>query len=748
MLLRLDVVEEIGRFAKLNHYAEQFSRLSLVFARNALGKSTLCAILRSASEGQARYISARRRLDATKESRVQTKWSPDTTLAFGGGKWNGCPGKIYVFDQEFINQNLHVGESVTRDNKRSLLPVILGEHAVGLANKVTELDKEQRELDKAMRQDAAVIYAKCPVVTAADLVAFCTKQMPDDVDQRVITAEKSLQLAKQSLAVKQKPNPKSIDLPTMQHFAEVAGRTIGALSQDVGQRVREHIEKHQLGPHGDRWLKYGVEHLTQPTCPFCDQDLAGLDLIAAYEAYFSEAFGQLLADRDQALADLSRVTTDDALKQLVAANTADFAFWAQVCELPPVPTITDDGFQTINDGLIALKSLFDRKTANPLTRVEFGEETVRIQAAFDLIANYNEVITRCIATIEAAKTAAQGADLPKAQRGYDQWLAMSDRRAEPIKSAAEGYAKSHERKNAITIEKKAAQNELTTYSKDVMKTRQQEINDLLEGFGANFRIVDAEANFKGREPNTDFWIGVGNSKLPAGEKSETEPSFKTVLSAGDKATLALAFFITQVRADANRNQAVVAFDDPFNSQDMDRQFETTSQIRAMSQEVCQTLVFSHDPRFLHMIERDSEVETRTFQLLCSDAGEGTLANWSSEDELKTLYIRQAEMIREFASQGKPLKGTTSTETLQAIRPFLEDYLRARFPGRFALADRLVPMIEAIEQAGKDDPLFGSVGDLQGLNEYTRRNMHGGGQVPNPVELRARCKKVFEIVGRW
>src|SRR5277367_1078899 len=126
MLLKLNAIEEIGRFAMLRHQAEPFSRLSLVFARNGYGKSTLCAILRSASEERPNYIQVRRRLDAKKESRVQSKWASGATVAFGGGKWNSCPGKVYVFDQEFILRNLHVGESVTRENKRSLLPVVLG----------------------------------------------------------------------------------------------------------------------------------------------------------------------------------------------------------------------------------------------------------------------------------------------------------------------------------------------------------------------------------------------------------------------------------------------------------------------------------------------------------------------------------------------------------------------------------------------------------------------------------------------
>ena len=41
MLLKVESVEEIGRFASLKHKAPQFSELNLVYARNGYGKSTI-----------------------------------------------------------------------------------------------------------------------------------------------------------------------------------------------------------------------------------------------------------------------------------------------------------------------------------------------------------------------------------------------------------------------------------------------------------------------------------------------------------------------------------------------------------------------------------------------------------------------------------------------------------------------------------------------------------------------------------
>lgn len=749
MLLKFNHVEEIGRFASLKHKGEQFSRLTLVFARNGYGKSTICAILRSASEGAPNYIHARRRLDAKKETRVQSSWASGITVSFGGGKWNYCPGKVYVFDQEFVFQNLHVGDSVTRDNKRSLLPVVLGANGVQLSEKIIALDREQRELGTVLKKHGDVIRARCPVLSQSDLSAFCLREVPVDIVARREAAGRSVELAKQAAAVKQRKNPKTISFSDYDTLLEIAGRTITSVSEDAAQKVQRHLVDHNLGAHGERWLKYGVEHIADDQCPFCDQSLNGIEIIDAFRAYFSEAFACLINDRDQCIASIATMMGDAGIDFLDDENQADFAFWKQVCDLPTVPALSPNDRAIIKDGLTALDTALKQKVANPLSVVSLDPVEHRVRSAIDLIARYNTQIADCVVQIEAARAAVQTADLTVAQRVFQQWQAVEAKISEPVASAAIEYAKADARREAIEPEKKKAQDALTAYAKATMKTRQTEINELLSDFGVNFSIVDARASFVGRDPNTDYAIAIGNSKVGAGDKSETEPSFKTILSAGDKTTLALAFFLTQLRADPNLKDAVVVFDDPFSSQDMNRQFETTSQIRSIAGTACQTIVLSHDPRFLHMIEKDADTAvTKAFQLLCTDGGEGSISTWSTADELKVLYVRQSEIIRQFASHGTLLTNATEVGVLQSIRPFMEDYLRARFPGRFPAQQGISDMARAIESAGTDDPLFGSVQDLLAINEYTRTSMHGGGAIPDPTALRAQCKKVVRIVSQY
>lgn len=749
MLLKFDSIEEIGRFAKLTHRAEAFARLALVYARNGYGKSTLSAILRSASEREPNQIHQRRRLSATGECRVQTSWASGVTVAFGGGNWNSCPGTVHVFDQEYVFRNLHVGDSVTRENKRSLLPVVLGEEGVRLSQAILNLDREQRDIETASRGHSKTILAGCRGISGDQLLTFCNAVIPADLGERTEASVKRVTLAEQSVAVQQKRPLKQVPLISLDDILEILARTIESVSRDAEDRVRLHFEAHDFGRRGDAWIEFGLEHMPDGDCPFCGQQAGHLDLISAYQTHFSEAFAKLSADRDQAINAVDDIAKEGELANIVQQNADDLGFWSRVCELPHMPSFSTGQVEAAVAGLQALRAALHRKQAAPLERISLDDREAEIAACFADIAAYNAAIEECGDALDTARQSATNVNLVREQETLAKWRALHARQSDPVRSAAAAFAEGEARRAAIVEEKKTAQAALTDYAKRTMDSRQRQINALLEDFGASFSIIDAKANFRGREPNTDYAISVAGHKIPAGERSDTDPSFKTVLSAGDKTTLALALFLTQVRADPNIADAVVVFDDPFNSQDMARQHETAVQIRAVAALSCQTLVLSHDPRFLFQIEKDAiGIENRSFQLQCSDDGVGRIAQWSASDELQTVYVRQAEIIRAYASQGVRLGNATASAIKQSIRPFLEDYIKLRFPGRFVNGEQISGMVTVIREAGNDDPMFAFADDLTALNEYTRTDMHGGADNPDLDQLRAQAKKVIRIVGSY
>ena len=66
MIRKLRLVRAIGQFDSVDSAATiDLAKLTLVYAENARGKTTLAAILRSLSTGEALPINERRRLGAT-----------------------------------------------------------------------------------------------------------------------------------------------------------------------------------------------------------------------------------------------------------------------------------------------------------------------------------------------------------------------------------------------------------------------------------------------------------------------------------------------------------------------------------------------------------------------------------------------------------------------------------------------------------------------------------------------------------
>tara|TARA_R110000803_G_scaffold17030_2_gene46408 strand:- start:195 stop:2444 length:2250 start_codon:yes stop_codon:yes gene_type:complete len=749
MLKKIDLIEEVGRFRTLTQKAPHLSKLALIYARNGYGKSTVCAILRSATNNDPTIVRARRRIQANKPSRIQTTWAGGSASTFSSDKWSAWPGKVHVFDQDYVSQNVFIGESVTRENKRSLLPVVLGEAGVALAQKVSDLDKEQRGLEQDEKTYSNLISAKFPVASSVGVLKFCSAEIPEDIDARIVSAQKELELARQATAVTERRELPSLRILSLTEIEAMLQRTIDDVAADAVTHVKDHIEKHKLGPNSQQWLKYGFDHNKEETCPYCDQDVTGLKIIDAYKAYFSESYTTLNAECEAVLVALKSFKANPNISDRWAQLNRELDFWKTVCELPVEPSLSSEELEEIESGVDVLIDTMVQKTSNPLGVVSLGESRVVAEKLYQLIDSLNGELAQCAAAIQLARTSASASNLQEAGRKLQYLKALKGRGDAEVADWATKYVAVTERKAALETEKKAEQKKLREYAESTVGSRQKDINNLLSNFGANFSVVDTKANFKGREPNAEFAIEISKYKVIAGEKKADEPSFGTVLSSGDKTTLALAFFLSQVLADADLASSVVVFDDPFNSQDLNRQFETTSQIRALSEKAAQTIVFSHDPRFLFMIEKDSDSATTcTLQLRCTIEGDGSLTQWKSSDTLKALYVRQSEIIREYATHGKPLKGESENSVLQAIRPFLEDYIRARFPGRFGDKAMLAEMIEAITDAGSDDPLYTSVSDLTSLNEYTRPNMHGGGTTPDEDALRAQCRKVVGIIGAY
>lgn len=756
MLTRIDQLKNIGRFTSFQQRADALGQLALIFARNGYGKTTLCAVLRSAATQDSAPIDERLHLGNAGLPEAALTFDPTGAVVFQNGGWNRMPPSILTFDGEFIRRNVYAADEVTRDNKRQLLRVIVGATGVGLARTITEIDANNTQLNNELKNIERAIHAAHPAIT--DYPGFANAHVPDDIELRIDERRRRLIAAQRSSDVRTRPNIAIWQqLPNLDRVIDLLVDVLDGASDAVERRIADHMAKHGFDANGRRWLAYGAAR-AKDTCPYCDQDLRPSAIASDIKLLFGEAYTSLTASLDAQLSIFKVLLTSgeaDSVRAVVQRNRASLEFWRQVGELPAVDELSELDLDRLEATLQPVMAALERKVVTPLQAIQLDDDLVR--AARDALGGleaHTRQVLACNQAIEVIRkeNAAQltQVQMRELQEAIDKRVALQAKAQEPLKTLCEEWKSKTVERATLATNRTAAQKALTAHVEAMATAYEAGINELLEDVGANFRLCQTKASYIGRDPNTEYCIDVNGNVLKAGDSgTATKPSFRTVLSAGDKSSLALALFITQVKQRADLSDCIVVFDDPFNSQDTARQFETASQIRLIAAAARQVVVLSHDPRFLHLIEKDKGTLAVTqHQIVGESDWVANLKAWNVEDEIKADYVRRAERIRAYASTGQHLTGCNGALLASDIRVFVEEYIDLRFPGRFAARTQLGAMLDDIDAAGAADPLYVHRQDLRALNEFSRPDHHRGTSPPDPGQLRAQCKKVVRIIGTY
>lgn len=754
MLQKIDLLRNIGRFETLQHRAEPYRRLALLFARNGFGKTTICAVLRSASSQDATPIDERVHLGKGGVPSAKLDFDPPGTVAFNNGSWNRAPPQVLIYDAEYIRTHVHAAEEVTRDNKRGLLQIIIGSTGVRLAQQITDLDKENAEINGRLRRCEAAIRKGEPTVT--DVKAFVEAPVPVDLNERLVSVTRLSLQSQRSAEIARRLPLGQIELgENPAGYPDLLAEDFEGALGDTGRRVDAHLAKHDMDAAGRRWLRYGLDHISDDDCPFCDQDLQPSPIIEPLRFLFSLEY-RALGDRLEAARAAVEPRASSSLFSLVALlaqNEASTGFWTTVVALPELPAPTEAQISTFVAVVDWMAAALKTKADNPSVQIEVTEQhRADWNALLRYVETYNEAVGRANTAIAGLKSEDGRLGVPdvrSAETTKAKYEALQRRDTEPRKALCDEWVALNRRHEQIAVDRAAAQEALRGHTKAMAQTYEKGVNELLEQFGANFKLCQTKAGFIGG-PNTEYCIDINGHVLPVGEsKGVAGPSFRTVLSGGDKASLALALFITQARQRADLADLILVFDDPFNSQDTARQFETSARIRELAASSRQTVVLSHDPRFLHLVFKDAgALDVSEHQVVMAADWNGTISPWSVQEEVKADYVRRAERIRAYAGDGKLLKDCSASQLVSDLRVFMEEYLDLRFPGRFAPGDLLGEMVRKIDEAGSDDPLWAKRVELANLNEYSRPEHHRGTQAPDPTQLRAQCRKVIGIIGSY
>jgi len=734
--------------------------LNLIFAPNGRGKTTLCAILRSMQTGQPEFIEERATLGADGHPFAQIKVS-GALITFTKNAWSAQRIPIAIFDSVFIHENVYAGDYVDSAHRKNLYRVIIGRQGIELAERIDKLDNDIRELNADIKAKKDAVSKTLP--SGMSLEAYLAWERVHDIDVQI--EKKKNELAKlqraldQAVRIRSKPPLAKVKLPELPaDFLTVLGQHLADVAADAEQRVHDHIAAHQMGDQGETWLSQGLGHITDSQCPFCGQPVEANKLIDAYRSYFNAAYAALKDDVAQLSGRVTAAVGNEALKplqQTLSANLNLMEFWREFTDTS-LPACSFENAEASYATLTRLAfALAKRKQLSPtepvLPDAEFNTAMREVRSLRTGAKLYNDAVEATNARITQQKAALEQSPTINTLRQELDGIEARKKRFDPeVVSACQEYQSAERAKAGLDEEKKRAREQLDQYCVTVIESYQKAINDYLEQFGAGFRIVNSRHDYRGGTPRSLFQLEINNTPVDLGDPDTRlgTPCFKTTLSAGDRSALALAFFLAHLRTDPTVLAGqVVVLDDPFTSQDAFRRQCTAELLVKLATEANQVIVLSHDPSFLKLV-RDSAPCLLPKELQAMKAGSGsTIAEWSADEAAKTQYLKDYDTLVRYRRDRSP----TTDRVARAIRPFLEELYRARFPAKFLPKDWLGDFIQKIESAPPDDGLVQAKPDLdelRAINEYSKRFLHAGPPVIDPDELDAYVARTLKLVGGY
>jgi len=733
MIEHINLIRNVGQFDSVNPSANLTTTpFTLIYAENGRGKTTLAAILRSLAIDDVRLVNERHRLGSQHPPHIVIDHSSEQ-FVFQNGVWTNTVPEIAIFDDAFVAANVCSGIYLETSHRQNLHELILGDQGVtlnaALQGHVARI--EQHNTDLREKGDAIPAIARGPLTVNA----FCALEADPHIDIKIQGAERRLAAAKSADAIRQRSGFIPITLPDFntESVAEVLGKTLANLEIEAATRVREHLSK--LGHGGEVWVADGMQRIEPASegqdtniCPFCAQELQDSELIDHYQAYFSEAYETLKTTIRQmgiSVRDTHGGDIPTAFERIIRTTSQNREFWKEFTEIPDVTVDTAAIAREWTAACKVVLELLRAKAASPL------ESMTLTQDALDAIMVYRVRLTEIAALSDSLLACNSHLDVVKEQVEADDLLALTDdlnklkarkqRFDQTIAPLCEAYIAEKEAKKATETLRDVTRAELDQYREQIFPTYEFTINEYLHRFNASFRLGEVSPVNTRAGSSASYCVVINQQNVNI--TAEDGPSFHNTLSAGDRNTLALAFFFASLDQDPGLAQKIVVIDDPITSLDEHRTLKTIQEMRNLYTQVSQMIVLSHSKSFLCALWEGADKNTRSAIRISRAAVGSELVEWDVRNDSITEHDKRHERIALYLQASDPAIERTIA---QDLRPVLEVFMRVAYPISFPPGTQLGPFIGVCQQRCDTENQILSpddISELRALLDYANRFHH-------------------------
>jgi wobble nucleotide-excising tRNase len=733
MLQHIQLLRNVGSFDSVAPGANlPFAKLNLIYAENGRGKTTLAALMRSLVNGDARLVQERHRLGAAHPPHIILAMAGGGNHTFQQGGWSAPLPSMAVFDDTFVAENVCSGIEVESGHRQNLHELILGAQGVTLnatlQGHVAAIEEHNRNL--RTKEDAI----PAAVRGGMTVEAFCALAADARIDERIQEAERTLAAGQAAARIVAEPDFEIFGLPSFDVDAiqELLARDLPLLEAAAVARVQEHLAS--LGDGGERWVGEGMNIINRPAiggagaCPFCEQDLAGSPIITHYRAYFSAEYAALKAELHAAARTIAGDHGGDvpaAFERFVRVAGQRRQFWANFADVPPIDIDTAQIAVLWKKAREAVQTAISAKQGAPLDRLTLDDEALDSIAAYRRaqlsVAGAVEALVSVNGSIAVVKEKSQAANVEALTSDLARLRATKARHDLPTAELCEAYLAEKTAKAATERLRAQARQALDNYRQNVFPAYQNTINTYLQRFGAGFRLADVGSVNTRAGSSATYNVVINNQ--PVALTAEAGPSFRNTLSAGDRNTLALAFFFASLEQDPDLGNKIAVIDDPMTSLDEHRALVTVQQMLLMLDRVRQMIVLSHSKPFLLSLWKDGpKNDHAAIRITRAQVGSG-LDVWNVNQDSITEHDRRYERVASYL-----LAADLDQERTVAmdLRPMLEAFVRVAYPREFIPGSMLGQFVnQCAQRVGAQNQILTAADttELRALLDFANRYHH-------------------------
>ncbi|MEY4750701.1 MAG: hypothetical protein RIQ60_2915 [Pseudomonadota bacterium] len=714
MLEKLICIDNIGVLKRAVPKSIDMQKVTLVYADNARGKSTLSSILHACSEADAQNLITRRTVGATSAQRVTLRFTPPGAVAFNaefdGSSWKGSNVNVHVFNQTFIERNVFASTGVLPEQRQALLTLALGDAAVSERAIFENQAKLQKEFAGKVATSEGALVGFRGNYTVDQFIALTPLA---DVDKQLADIDKKISEARAAGQIAHRPEFKEVAVPafSFSELLDIVRSSFESISVDAEKVAKAHFAKHK-GSSTERWVSEGLGHDPYVDCPFCGQETGELELFKAYKTYFDGSYTEHLK-RISSLRDsvIKRLGVGQLFSWKVGSefNLGLLSVWAESLGIKTIPAIEFARAEKVLDAVTAdLLLLIDAKERSPLTALDtspFTVAMVKLEEVVSIAQKYNEQIKILNTLIIAYKAKLAKPDVTTLIYKRNQLDVRKKRFDVETIVLVDAVTKARADYKSAEVAKDAARAKLDKIMVDTLEKFQQAINDWLAKFSAPFQLDKLAPTYMGGGVRSEYVLKVRGATVNVGPGSGGELSFHSALSEGDKRTLAFAFFLARLFADPKRIGMTVVLDDVFTSLDKHRRHNTIEVLLKMVAECSQVIVLGHDAHFLRELKKrvaKKKLGTALELALHRDAHDYSyLDAFDLDDYCSSEYYKHYVLVERFVN-AEPC--ASLLEVAKSLRPLVEGHLHRCFPKKFKEGQTVGEMLDLIRNASAPNPL--------------------------------------------